>query len=91
MYFHLTVASNNYRKLTDFLRSCQEVCKKKSGGNLPGSFLDAHSVIGPATRYLIAYERLAVRQAEYPGVRVLADPSWSPNLYGVAPRTADAP
>jgi len=48
-------------------------------------------LIGPATRYLIAYERLAVLQAEYPGVRVLTDPSWSPNLYGVAPRPADVP
>lgn len=25
-------------------RSCQEVCKEKSGGSLPGSFLDSHSV-----------------------------------------------
>jgi len=62
----------------------------------PGAFRLPHRngpkpLIGPATRYLIAYERLAVLQAEYPGVRVLADPSWSPNLYGVAPRTADAP
>ena len=26
------------------MRSCQEGCKKKPGGNLPGSFLNAHSV-----------------------------------------------
>ena len=26
------------------MRSCQEVCKKKSGGSLPGTFLDSYSV-----------------------------------------------
>jgi len=62
----------------------------------PGAFRLPHRngpkpLIGPATRYLIAYERLAVLQAEYSGVRVLADPSRSPNLYGVVPWTADAP